>query len=128
MSRFSPFVLLLSSSLFLSACGSVQAGDPCDDTSDGLCDSDATALICQKGKLAEIPCKGVGGCLTDDEGDFICHIKAVAGDACPHIMEGQGMCDATNENQLLKCERGAWRTNTCNGCFVSAGSVMCYQQ
>ncbi|HLT28920.1 MAG TPA: hypothetical protein VK013_02685 [Myxococcaceae bacterium] len=127
MSRFSPFALVLVSLIF-SACGSVQAGDSCERAEEGLCDSDTAALICQGGTFTEIPCRGAGGCLTTDDDGFICNIKPVAGDACPQVMEGQGQCDETNENQLLKCEQGTWAAMECNGCFVSDSSVMCFQE
>lgn len=104
-------------------CGTAKSGDACSG-SGGDCADDVTALFCQSGRLASIPCKGEGGCISDGV-QVQCNIRAVAGDACLESSEGKAQCDAGDADKALRCTSGTWQSSACHGCYVQNGLVMC---
>lgn len=111
----------------LIACGRVEPGDSCATDGTGVCDSGEVALWCEGGKLRSIPCRGPGGCISDNQ-RLQCDVqRAVAGDACPKSLDAQAQCSASNPNKGLVCTNGIWQERDCNGCLVQDGAVKCLQ-
>ena len=121
-----PFVLLLSASALLLACGGKAPGDSCD-TSGYLCYDKDSALECRLGKWRELPCRGTGGC-AEQSGKVTCDMVGnKEGDFCGASAEGYGLCSPDGA-ATLECRQGLLvQTNTCKSCSVSGDQVICSQ-
>lgn len=118
--------------LAMVACGGteeVNEGDSCEPSGAIECASGSQALFCQSGTAVKMNCRGPGGCTADqDQNKGICdNSRALASDFCPNAQEGQGQCDVSNPDQLLKCTGNAWTAQPCKGCFLQGANVMCQQ-
>ena len=118
-------MLAVLAALSLAACSSVEEGASCD--SGGACESDTSALICDRGTFRLFQCRGTGGCLTDTSKDTVlCQFDAFrAGENCPESIEGKFQCDPANANQALKCNAGIMQAQTCKGCALESNTITC---
>jgi hypothetical protein len=119
------FMLPLALCLAVIAC-KPAAGDDCDDANTGTCESDTEALFCDGGKYKLIHCRGANGCIETKDKEFICEQGNFrAGDPCLSSQENMGMCDASNANQRVVCRGGTVQADTCKGCAIQSGQIVC---
>jgi hypothetical protein len=101
MKRLVAVVALSVVALFAMGCKK-KAGDSCTGA-EGSCSNKGAALFCNNGKLAEMPCRGVGGCKTT--GNIVACDNDVANlsDACDK--EEDPAC-SVDKKTYLKCAGG----------------------
>lgn len=117
--------LALATLLALTACGTPEAGDLCRPEHSFRCSSTTEALVCERGTLRAVPCRGPDGCVESKE-SLVCDVtRARADDACPRSYELQAQCDASNTNRALICRSGTWTAEACNACAFRDGTVAC---
>ena len=119
--------LAIAALLALTACGSPQAGDRCSPENSFRCSSstEAEALVCERGTLRAVTCRGQDACTEGEEG-AVCDVRrARADDACPRSYELRAQCDVSNVNRALICRSGTWTAEACTACTIQGGNVAC---
>lgn len=107
------FSLLSLALLAFSGC-KPGPGSSCD-AHEARCLDDKRALVCDAGKFVETPCKGKGGCATDQQLQRTnCDISGnQAGDACSSSNEGVAVCQG--EQAMLSCRGRKYESVPCRG-------------
>lgn len=117
--------LVIVALLALTACGTPAVDDLCSPENSLRCGDTTEALVCERGRLRAVPCRGPDGCVESGE-SAVCDVtRARADDACPRAYELRGQCDASNTNRALICRSGKWTAEACTACAIQNGNVVC---
>ena len=115
----------------LSQCKGLKPtpGSPCVSNGKFQCTDPGAALLCQGGKMVNMPCRGPKGCSgmgmsSQCDDDF-----AMPGEACMMAVSGDNLACGTDKLTELTCVAGPWKlTRTCKGpkkCTITGNNINC---
>jgi hypothetical protein len=115
----------------LSQCKGLKPtpGSPCVSNGKYQCTDPGAALLCQSGKMVNMPCRGPKGCSgmgmsSQCDDDF-----AMPGEACMMAVSGDNLACGTEKVTELTCVAGSWKlTRTCKGpkkCTITGTMINC---
>jgi hypothetical protein len=100
-------------------------GSRCDK-GDARCLDGTRSLACESEKYIEVPCRGPGGCRSEEKGTSCDISRNQPGDRCSRDEEGAAAC--VDPKRLLTCRQGKFETVACHGpkgCLVEYGHATC---
>ncbi len=89
------------------------AGDSCTGD-EALCSDAKNILVCDKGRLAAMDCKGSKGCYKQGDGLYCDFSGNPVGELCPSSYNGQAVCTPDNKTQVA-CNKNMIVSRLCGG-------------
>ena len=124
-SRLRSFVFTLGTVLAFASC-KPKPGDKCSGAGLPTCSDPSTALVCGKGIVVALPCRGPKACTSSSSQVQCDNSLAVAGDACDQPSD---VACAVDYKSALECQNDKFAlAETCKGvraCQVDGDKIAC---